>query len=223
MRNWELARAQRTAIPTQRASAVEDFITISRAVGSGGASVAALLGERLGWPVFDRQILQAMAGDDEVRRRLYEFMDERDLSWFEEAVQFVMTDTYARNDYFRKLCDTILSIARQGPAIFLGRAADLILPKDTGLRVRIIAPMERRIQNVSERHHLKPDEARKRIAQTERDRSEFIQHHFRVGAEEQTRHDMIIKLDGWSESDAVELILHAMRLRTKMEYAGAVR
>ncbi|MCP5110323.1 MAG: cytidylate kinase-like family protein, partial [bacterium] len=58
MRNWELARAQRVEVPAvPGAKEVEHYVAISRTVGSGGSEVAVLLGERLGWPVFDKEIL----------------------------------------------------------------------------------------------------------------------------------------------------------------------
>jgi hypothetical protein len=72
MRNWELSRAQRPVPqPAAPPRQVEDFVTISRLVEAGGQEVAHELGQRLGWPVFDREILQAMAHDDAVRARLY--------------------------------------------------------------------------------------------------------------------------------------------------------
>jgi len=79
MRNWELAKAQRLTVPEPRRAEVEDFIAISRSVGAGGNSVAVVLGEALGWPVFDKEILQTMAGDDAIRREIYASMDERDI------------------------------------------------------------------------------------------------------------------------------------------------
>lgn len=70
MRNWELQRAQHHAeAPAQRAG-VADFICISRDVGAGGTGLGLTLAERLGWPVFDRDILHTMAGDDSVREQI---------------------------------------------------------------------------------------------------------------------------------------------------------
>ncbi|RMF79739.1 MAG: hypothetical protein D6744_08860, partial [Planctomycetota bacterium] len=85
IRNWEIARAQRRQTPTEDDSgqAVAPFVTISRMVGSGGTEIARRLGERLGWPVFDKDLLQKMAGDDRVRVRIYEAMDERDVGWID--------------------------------------------------------------------------------------------------------------------------------------------
>ena len=128
MRNWELGRDQRLDSTLPGTSRVEEFVCVSRQVGTAGEEVAQALGDRLGWPVFDREILDAMAGDDTVRRQIYESMDSRDLSWWEETLRSLMQSEFVRNDYFKKLTETLLSLARQGSCVFLGRGADLLLP-----------------------------------------------------------------------------------------------
>ena len=85
MRNWELARSQRLKLPEPKRQEVEDFVCVSRRVATPGAEeVAARLGKKLGWPVFDKEILEAMAGDDFYRQQIYANMDQRDLSWTED-------------------------------------------------------------------------------------------------------------------------------------------
>ena len=136
LRNWELARQKQSVTPRQPGQQVAEFIAISRAVGLPGNEICSLLNLRLGWPVFDREILQAMSGENAWRQELYESMDERDLSWMEEFVRAMSVGYGARDDYFNQLTETILTLARKSHAIFLGRAADLVLPRGIGLRVR---------------------------------------------------------------------------------------
>ena len=68
MRNWELSRLQRLGREDTSRPPVEDFVTVSRQVGGAGEEIASGLGERLGWPVFGKNLLEAMAGDDSIRR-----------------------------------------------------------------------------------------------------------------------------------------------------------
>ena len=135
MRNWEISRAQQVGTLKRGEAEVADFVTISNIVGAGGNEVAALLAEELNWPVFDRQILSTMAGDDDVRTRLYRSMDERDLGWFENVFRSLMQEEFRKNDYFHSLTETILCLARQGPAIFVGRSDSLrhVPPRDRRL------------------------------------------------------------------------------------------
>jgi len=208
MRNWELAKNQRLQTPSRR-NEVEDFICVSRMVGAGGSDVAAMLGQRLGWPVFDRQILDVMAGDDQLRRQIYVSMDERDLTWFEDAMRTFTDTSFIKNDYFHQVTRTVLSLARQGRAVFLGRGANLILPRALGLRVRLVASVETRAKNFAERHALSLKRASAEVEKLEKERVKFVRHHFDADTNDSTRYDLTINVDHFPPARAVDLILGA--------------
>jgi hypothetical protein len=211
MRNWELAKTQRLSRPEPRRPEVEDFVSISRSVAAGGKDVALKLGDALGWPVFDRGILQVMAGDNDIRREIYASMDERDLGWCEESLRSLMQPEFVKNDYFHRLTETVLSIARQGHAVFLGRGTDLILPRHIGFRVRLVAPHDVCIKNFADRHVISLKHAREDIARIEKERAEFIRHHFRTTPDDPLRYDLIISTAMFSPDQAVDLILDARK------------
>ncbi len=212
MRNWELARSQRYAESERRPAEVQEFICVSRMVGVDDQAVTRPLGKRLGWPVLDRELLEAMAGDDSLRQRIYRTMDQRDLGWWETAVRAVMDGEYVRNDYFHRLSETVLSLGRQGSCIFVGRGADLLLPRNHGLRVRLVAPRDARVRSFVEARKMKPAQAIAEMDRTERQRAAFIQGHFGVAADDPLRHDLVISLQEATPEQAVELILAARRI-----------
>ncbi len=211
MRNWELAKAQRPTVPEPRRAEVEDFIAISRSVGAGGSSVAAVLGEALGWPVFDKEILQTMAGDDAIRREIYASMDERDIGWYEETLRSLVQPEFVKNDYFRRLTETVLSIARQGHAVFLGRGSDLILPRNIGFHVRLVAPRELCVRNYANRHGIPSEQAQEEVPRIDRERAEFVRRYFQVELDEPMRYDLVVNLGKFSFAQAAGLILDACK------------
>jgi len=213
MRNWEIARTQKGAPAPSSGQDVQQFVAVSRSVGLPGLKVSEALGERLGWPVFVKQVLQTMAGDDEYRKRLYEEMDGRDLSWLEEILRSLGLGKYGRDDYFHRLTSTILSLARKGSAVFLGRAVDLILPRDTGFRVRLIAPREYCIERYAEYKELPRDKAEREVVEIESERADFTKRHFLADPEDATRHDLVINMEQITESQTAEIIMGAMRTR----------
>jgi cytidylate kinase len=214
MRNWELAGAQQAALPSLTPAApVLHFVTISRTVESGGTELANLLGERLNWPVFDREILQAMAGDDQVRARLYEHLDERGQSWIENALHWLIKGELQKQDYFYQLTETVLALARQGPAIFLGRAADLILPAGQGLRVRVTAPLAQRAQVFARESNIPEAAARDEVGRIDQERAEFRRHHFGPDANADTCYDLMLNLAHFTPAQAVEVLVTALRQR----------
>ena len=213
MRNWELSRAQRPEPEESDEPAVEEFVAISRMVGAGGHQVALALGEELGWPVFDREILQMMAGDDHVRRRLYEDLDERDLGWIEDSLRWLVEGRFRKDDYFHRLSETILAIARQGRSVFLGRGADLVLPPDRGLRVHLISPHDQCTRNLARRLGISETEARAEVERIQHERTDFLQSHFGRASVALTRHDLILNTGRFKVAEAVSLICHALRER----------
>jgi len=213
MRNWEIARAQRLEAPEVKHEGVESFVTISRKLDSGGSEVAVALGEKLGWPVFDKEILQSMAGDDALRRQVYQSMDERDISWFEETVRAFTEGAFKKNDYLKNLSWTILSLARQGSGVFVGRAADRILPLDAGLRVRITAPDNLCVETYAARQGVSKEQAEADWERLEVERAEFVRNHFKVEATDAARFDLTINRERFTADQAVEMILLAMHVR----------
>ena len=213
MRSWELGRSQSSADVRSREGEVFDFISISHSARLPTAEIASRLGEELGWPVFDRQILQEMAGNDKHREQVYGCMDQRDLSWLEEVLHGFAEDGFGRNDYVHNLVKTVLAIARRCHVIFVGHATDLILPKDRGLRVRVIATRERCAHIHAEVRGITVDQAAKEVAELEHERAQFVRRHFHVDINEPTRHDLIVNLERFSTDGALALILAALRAR----------
>lgn len=214
MRNWEIARSQHLEKhPPTGAPIVADFVTVSRMVGSGGGSVARALGKRLGWPVFDRDVLQHMAGDEGWRKELYERLDERDVGWIEEILRWVLLGDRGSQGYVRQLTETMLALARQGSAIFLGRGAEMILPPDAGLRVRIIAPPDQCIAHLAQRQGLSDADARAEFDRIQTQRDEYMRTYFQVKPGGAPQHDVVLSMRNFDVDAAVDVILAARAAR----------
>lgn len=212
MRNWEIARTQRR--DADAGAPVDDFITLSNICGAGGQEVARELAERLGWPLYDRELLTTMAHNDEVRAGLYRTMDERDLGWLEITVRSVMDQLLRRNDYFHRLTETVLCLARRGAAVFVGRCVDLILPRDRGLRVKLIASREYCARRFAQVSGLPLEQARLRVGEIEAERLSFAQHHFQQAASEGARFDLLVNVERFPMPRVVRMIASAHQLRS---------
>lgn len=212
LRLWDTWRTRRAETPAaERVGDVDAFLSISRVVGAGGGQVARAVGARLRWPVFDKDMLAEMA--ESLRGRLYETMGESDLDWMEEQLEKLAADVPARENTFRRLAETLLGLARQGHAVFLGRAADLILPRRCGFRVRMAAPREYCVHQYARWHQTTGAEARRIFEQMECERDRFIRAHFSIDPNEPGRHDLVLNLERFTTDQAVEVILASMRAR----------
>src|SRR4051812_36031751 len=69
------------------AGAVALTITVSRQAGADGTAVAAEVGGRLGWPVYDRTLIERVANEMHLRTKLLDSVDERRMGWLLECAQ----------------------------------------------------------------------------------------------------------------------------------------
>jgi cytidylate kinase len=228
MRNWELAHAQPTGGRVAAGDqAVESFVSLSRMAGLPGEEVAAAIHEKTGWPVFDKEVLTEMAGSDDLRRRVFEALDERDVRWIDEFFRSLTQSRFiSREAYFHRLSKTVVALARKGPVIFLGRATDLILPRDVGLRVRLTAAPSYCVERYAEAHQLSHEAAAREVSQIEQERDRFVRHHFNHGGNESTRHDLIINCARFETGQVVDIVMTALRAKNLLENsarAGAAK
>lgn len=219
LRNWEIARSQEGEGPVAAGvQPVESFITLSRAVGLPGDEIARRLHERTGWPVFDREILAAMADSDELRQQVYAYLDDRDINWVEDFVLSMNERAISRENYFHRLTETVSALARKCHAVFLGRGADLILPRDVGLRVRLTASHDYCVRTFAASNNLKHEYALRQFEEIEAERTRFIKNHFGVDPGDPTRFDLILNIERLNVAKAVDIILAAADVKGVLEH-----
>jgi cytidylate kinase len=191
-------------------------IAISRQTGARGSELARDVGNRLGWNVYDRELLEQIATDMHVRVNLLESVDERHVSWLEAfAESFVMGSKVSENAYATHLIETILGLAARGHCVIVGRGAAHLLPPSCTLRVRVVAPREARIETIAKQRGLTPRAAEHVIDQTEHQQRRFVLDHFHCDTTDDTRYDLVLNTSRWSMTECSEMVIDAMtRLRS---------
>jgi cytidylate kinase len=191
-------------------------IAISRQAGTNAGLVAAELGQRLGWPVYDRQLLERIADELGLEPQTLEGLDERRVSWFQEFLQSFSTAPVASQlGYVRHLVAALLSLAAEGNQVIVGRGAAQILPPATTLRVRLVAPVEDRIAVLRERFGIGAPEAKLWLEVHDHDRHRFVMDHFHKNPDDDSLYDLILNSSRFSPAACAEMILVALaQLRT---------
>ena len=155
------------------------LINIGRQFGAGGRGVAALLGERLGIPVYDNELIRKAAEESGFSPAFFKKSDERKrLFRFGSLFGLNRASSYAPSaidgtELFKYQSQAIRDIAQQGSAIFLGRASDYVLRDMACLDVFICAPMEDRVKRVCERTGMEAADAEKYIQRKEKNRRDY--------------------------------------------------
>ncbi|MCE5322009.1 cytidylate kinase-like family protein [bacterium] len=187
-------------------------ITISRGMGSGARIIAEKLAHDLGWSLWDKELLDAMAEDASVSRRVVEEFDEHTKSEIELFARAALGDHEVGGFiYIKHLAHAVAAIARLGNAIILGRGANLLLPK--ALNIRIDASFDRRIANMMTYEDLTREQADAKIRQSDRDREHFIEKAFGREKVESAHYDLSIWMDEFTNDDAIEIIKVALKAR----------
>jgi cytidylate kinase len=191
-------------------------IAISREVGARGTTVARELGRRLGWTVYDHELLERIAGELGLRTNLLESIDERRVSWLQECVEaLVAVPSVSEGTYVRRLVETVLSLGVLGKCIIVGRGAAQILPAATTLRVRLVADRADRIGVMSQERGLSPAEAARHVEREELERARFVREHFRKDPTDPQHYDLILNTSRFSVAACADLIMQALHLMQK--------
>ena len=157
----------------------DTIINIGRQFGSGGRRIAEALGNRLGIPVYDNELIAEAAQKSGFSKDLFQKRDEHKrnftLANFLGSInRYGSTENYLNdNRLFKIQSDVILELAQQGPAVFVGRASDYVLREMECLDVFITAPLEIRKKDVAEREGITLEEAEDLIAKRDRDREAY--------------------------------------------------
>ena len=157
------------------------IITIGRQFGCGGKRIAEALGQKLGIPVYDNELIIKAAQESGFSAEFFKQSDEKKrilslasiFSWNSESDNY-MSD----KGLFKIQCETIQRIAEQGPAIIVGRCSDYVL-RDRGntLDVFLTSPLEDRVRRVAEREGLSLEKAHEVVEKEDRNREEYYNYY----------------------------------------------
>jgi cytidylate kinase len=183
-------------------------ITLAREAGCPGTSLARELGARLGWPVYDHELLEHIAREMGLRVKLVESVDEKRQSWLEEAAESLSSAPgVSENAYVRYLMETVLSLGAHGRCVIVGRGAGHILPPETTLRVRLVGDRDDRVQALARRLGLSRDEAARRVEETDRERVRFVKDHFQKDPTDPHQYDLVLNTSRWSVPECADIVL----------------
>ena len=155
------------------------IITIGRQIGSGGKSIASLLGERLGIPVYDNELITRAAQKSGLSSAVFKVSDEkRSFLGLGNIFGSVRFGDFGRNmlndgELFRIQSETIREIAASGDAIFVGRASDYVLRDMDTLDVFLFAPLEIRARVVAARRGISEKEAAEYVTRQDKARRDY--------------------------------------------------
>lgn len=225
MTRWELARRRQRQQERPGRGKIGriyfgPYVLVSRDKGAGGHEVAKLVGQRLGWEVFDRQIVDAIAQRTQMREHLIESLDERTRGGLEEFLRDVLTREIGPTNYLLHLRRVLLTLGQQGDVVIVGRGSEYVLPGRFGLRARMVAPLDVRVERIAKAEGLALEAAEALVRRVDQQRKDFIRSHFQRDTRDPLHYDLVVNTGALSAEGTAEIVLAAARQKLGIAWAS---
>ncbi len=189
-------------------------VSIHRFPSSGATEIGKRVAEALDFGFFDKEIVEEIAGEENVRSSLVANLDEH----FRTAIERHILDGFSsqsfnESDYLKDLVHVVSHIGHRGNAVIVGRGSAYILPKETTLRVLLTASLEARTGWYAAKANLPAADAQAILEKEEKSRLEFLKRDFSVESVNPGDFDICIDTETFGLDGAAELIVAATRKR----------
>lgn len=189
-------------------------IAVSREAGARGGTIARRVGRKLGWQVYDQELLEYMAQEAIVRQGVLDAPPTTPADWVEARLQQLIHDNaLSEHPTIINLARVMLALGAQGQVVLIGRGAGCILPRETTVNARIIAPLEERIAYMGQWLRLTVEEATERVRMRDERRIEFVVNNCHRDPNDVHLYDVILNSSLLGEDVCAELIAQAARSR----------
>jgi cytidylate kinase len=200
-------------------------ITISRQVGSGAHEISLLVCKQLGYQLLDRELMARVgaeagitsgevvdltAEEHHVPGRLERFfsMPFQDVP----AIGSYEASGAAAEDRSSMLVHKIILAAyEQGNLVIPGRGGQLVLRDKPGvLHVRVVAPLDQRIEYLMKRDGISADAARAKIKQADTAADDYIRRYYQAELADPLLYHFIINTGMVTQAIAAEMIIKGL-------------
>jgi len=200
-------------------------VTISRQAGCGALVVAEKLAKLLQthspkgvppWTVFDRNLMDKVLEDHHLPARLAQFLPEDRASQLQDIMDDLFGWRPTSGTVVQHASETILHLAEMGRVILIGRGGNVVTAKlPNVLHVRLVAPLDKRIEHAHEFYNMSKKAAREFILREDGGRRRYLSKYFNARIDDPLLYHLIINTGLVSFHDAAQIIAEAMTNRSR--------
>lgn len=216
LRGYLLAQAREYRVEVKEK---RPAITISREAGAGAITIGQIVtdsfqslekGRPHSWALFDQNIVKAMLEDQGLPKRLEEFNKVEGKPILTDAFEELLGLHPSTPVLVKRMSRTIRKFARAGGVILIGRGAHVICANvSNAFHVRLVAPLEIRIQHIADYFKLSKKEAVEYVRRTDRDRKRYVRRYFGVDFEDPHQYHVVINSSKVGYQEAAQIIVDA--------------
>ena len=199
-------------------------ITISRAAGARGNSIAEALVRRLEcektvprrrpWTLFNQNLIQYVIEEHKLPEKTADYFPEDKPEEIRAFVAEVLGLHQGVYHTMIKTAETIRRIARAGNAVIVGRGGNLITADIPGaVHIRLVGSEACRIRHYAGKLGISEAEAAGEVARLDLARKRYIKTHFNKDIDDALHYDMVLNTDELTNEQAVDVIVAAIRAK----------
>jgi cytidylate kinase len=199
---------------------VRHAVTISRQAGCGGVMIAEKLANYLEqhypasgktWTIFDRNLMLKVLADHKLPAHLVRFLPEDRLSAIEDTLADIFGVRPTADTLVQQTAESVLKLAELGHVILVGRGGNFITARlPHVLHVRLVAPLEDRIERIIREDCKTPEEARKFCLEEEQHRARYIKNYFKADINDPVNYHLVINTSRIGADNAAKIIGQAL-------------
>lgn len=164
------------------------FVTISRQAGSGGKTLAKELALALTgleppdqvWSAWDHELVEKVAADHDIPEPLVDALEDGAHPWFGDFLKSLSSAPHhGEAKIYRRFALAARTLAAAGRAVIVGRGGVFVTAGiEGGVHVRLVAPLDHRVQRMSDRLQVSLDKAAEHVREVDRNREHFYERHW---------------------------------------------
>jgi len=191
-------------------------VTISRQAGCGAVRVAEKLAEYLQqhappqsapWTIFDRNLMDQVLADHNLPAYLAKTLPEDRMSALEDMIAEIVGARPTVQKLVLQTTETVLKFADLGGVIIIGRGGNIITAKlPHVLHVRLVAPLDDRVERICRDDHKTPAEARKFCIEEEQSRARYLKTYFNADINDPVNYHLIVNTSRVGCDNSAKLI-----------------
>ena len=211
--NWDRVHSilKRGQVWPEPPASRKPVIAFARQLGCGTRMVVEILSRELGYEIFGRTLIDKVAEDIHVQRRIIDRLDERVRGEIESFVNGIIDGWQVDSaEYLHVLARVLRAFIVQGGVILIGRGSTFMVHHGEGLRVRLMAPLDLRVENLMRYCDIDKKTALNQISESDKQRTHFIRTYFRCEATDPSLYDLTINMGSYSPESAAKMILKGL-------------
>jgi hypothetical protein len=164
-----------------------------------------------GWAVFDKNLVTQMLREHDLPEQLAQFIPEDRISNIRDLVESLLGLHPPSETLVRQVSETAIHLAEMGHVILVGRAAHIVTRHmENVFHVRLVAPLDNRVEVVVNRGQMDPPAARAFIEKEDAARRHYLKAYFGKDPDDVLLYDLVLNTARFSTEEAARLIGEAV-------------